>query len=224
MNTTREMLINTKKMDNHTLRIETDDSSRRVLYCGMANDIISPLMMFPNLKVLFAMDSFDYAYSTQGTRKSQRNDILNMLKGAPSDFYNNILPKEAIIKHVVRKPKYFRVRFKYNGMDRELHYFSMNYYKAKWPKMITNIDTLVNIGAPFAISRSVIRNRVSYNKARELLQHMVMERFQQKIFWVIGVNWNKRLQIDVGIRGYTENEYNDCIYVDRDFVHLICEH
>lgn len=50
-------------------------TGRNVLYLGMADDILSPFWLIPNIENLWVIDLFDGAFCTGYTRDSQRNDI-----------------------------------------------------------------------------------------------------------------------------------------------------
>ena len=46
-----------------------------VLYCGMADDILTPLILVPNLTTLFVIDKFDSAFAKNNTWEGQKEDI-----------------------------------------------------------------------------------------------------------------------------------------------------
>src|SRR4051812_46026329 len=50
-----------------------------VLYLGMAEDIMSPLLLVPDLEVIFVIDLFDEAYSSDKTFEGQKNDLKRTL-------------------------------------------------------------------------------------------------------------------------------------------------
>ena len=51
-----------------------------VMYCGMAHDIMLPLLLIPDLDNLFVIDNFDWCYSPDGTIDGQRNTIIQILE------------------------------------------------------------------------------------------------------------------------------------------------
>jgi hypothetical protein len=51
-----------------------------VLYCGMADDILTPFLLIPNLKTLYVIDKFDRAFSKDRTLEGQHREIVSILK------------------------------------------------------------------------------------------------------------------------------------------------
>ena len=43
-----------------------------VLYLGMADDIMSPLLLLPDISTIYVIDMFDRYYSSDGTFNSQK--------------------------------------------------------------------------------------------------------------------------------------------------------
>ena len=50
-----------------------------IIYCGMAGDIMSPLLLVPDFDTLFVIDLFDPCFSSEGSWKSQKDDIRRIL-------------------------------------------------------------------------------------------------------------------------------------------------
>ena len=59
---------------------------QRVLYLGMGDDIMAPLLLAPDLTTLFVLDLFDAGHSSDGTRKGQRSDIKGILTHGSDEF------------------------------------------------------------------------------------------------------------------------------------------
>ena len=51
----------------------------KVLYLGMAHDIMSPLLLVPNVKTIYSIDSFDPCFSSDKTWEGQKQDIKQVL-------------------------------------------------------------------------------------------------------------------------------------------------
>jgi len=51
----------------------------KVLYCGMADDILMPLLLIPDLLTLFVIDKFDLAFARHETWEGQKGDIIQIL-------------------------------------------------------------------------------------------------------------------------------------------------
>jgi len=134
-----------------------------VLYCGMADDIINPLMAVPDVDTIFAIDRFDAAFCTNGTLESQREDILTILREghdklsqhAVVGYPTTDLPDgPAVILEVTEErtrrdqPWRWEVRFEYGGKERKLVVFSQDFYQ-DWPEEVTDVDHLMSMGAPF---------------------------------------------------------------------------
>lgn len=134
-----------------------------VLYCGMADDIFSPLLFTPKVKTIFAIDLFDECYSSKGTWKSQKNDIKTVLRNgtnlgsrdrlrfkeeeceSPAIYLKG--PSTIISEKDDTKKKRWYLKFRYDDADRELVYFYKRNCLQTWPEEITEIRHLMVIGA-----------------------------------------------------------------------------
>jgi len=74
---------------------------KKILYCGMADDIMSPLILEGHLEdefnemIIYVIDAFDPAYSSTETLDGQRDDIVNILKnGSDESSINRLISLE----------------------------------------------------------------------------------------------------------------------------------
>ena len=144
-------------------------NQERVLYLGMANDIMSPLLLAPNLLKLYVISKFDNAFCSGGTWESQMQDIRNYLtngndKGSYSydlfiKAYVVLFPKKKLCKdyHYLEGPStiiseeyddtVWRLKFLYNDQERELIYYHHRDFLTTWPEDITNISHIMGQGS-----------------------------------------------------------------------------
>lgn len=145
-----------------------------VLYCGMANDIMLPLLLVPDLDNLFVLDLFDEAYSWDGTYASQQDDIVNTLKlGNDSKSHTRFIMNKykyekqtnfdpvintkisdvhylngkSKILEDVRDGIVWTLKFIYLGKLRTMISYQRNFIKKVWPKEFINIKYLFVVGA-----------------------------------------------------------------------------
>lgn len=140
--------------------------AKNILYLGMADDILTPLLLCPDFDNLFVMDDFDEAFSTDDTLDSQRDDIIKILEQGYADrsiypdeelylslkkgrepTYKHYLEGKSEIISDVRKENVWRLKFKYLDKIRYLTVFSEDFLKNAWNDEITNISDIITIGA-----------------------------------------------------------------------------
>lgn len=155
-------------------KILQEVKSVKVLYCGMADDIISPLQLVPNLTHLYVIDSFDVAFSPDYTWDGQKEDILTTLKlGSDEKSHHravymhyqknvpiNQLDEPCIITEEDDIDVTWRVKFTYKGINRELIYFHHRRFDDPWPTEIKDIQHLISIGATFPTADYTLRNMI----------------------------------------------------------------
>ena len=139
-----------------------------VLYLGMANDILTPFLLEPNLTNLYVIDLFDDTYSSDKTLNGQRRDIKNKLKTGidikedirikypdvilkdPTNYkpdYSIDLKHKAIITKETDDGEVWTLEFILDGICRKLiSYYDRN-FEDIWPKEVTNISHIIGIGA-----------------------------------------------------------------------------
>lgn len=207
---------------------------KRVLYCGMADDIYTPLYIFPELEELFVMDLLDRAYSY--TLELQRDTIVNILTNKTKYSDKCYLPHKAVIIEEIRKPKSYYLTFNYNGKIRKLSIFSIDYLLYEWPKQINNIDTLMHIGAPFQLTLRDIRktNLSDMEKTYKNLTKMVKNRLNETILYIPGFMYELKNSFDVktfecpcktqdnvNYFEYTITPINDYLIASKEFRDLL---
>lgn len=135
---------------------------RTVLYCGMADDILSPLIHVPEARIFYAINLFDPAFCTGRTWESQQQDILTMLKLGHDGLSQHYIVYKDHGRNVTHLPLgpatdietedrdgAWVVTFTYGGEERTLVYYNGRNYYHPWPEEITGITDLLTDGAPF---------------------------------------------------------------------------
>jgi len=143
-----------------------------ILYIGMADDIISPLLLCPDFDTLFVIDIFN-GYSEDGTFENQKKLIIDTLING----YTKMIPCECDPK-ILYYSKYiggmatvisntdtniidtentddgenlveggvWTLKFEWNGKIRTMIRYEMNMNKSIWPTEIVNISHIITIG------------------------------------------------------------------------------
>ena len=176
-----------------------------VLYCGMAWDIMSPLLLIPNLDKLYVIDNFDSAYSSDGTFTGQQQDIKNILISGTENEYKrqifidsetDILKKYDI--HSLAEPckivcenkneNQWILEFMYLGQLRKLIHYQYDFHD-EWPSDIINITHVMSIGAPFDIAELVLL---------KMLTTRVTTNFQYYALWFNNKNYTHKITVKNG--------------------------
>lgn len=133
-----------------------------ILYLGMADDIMGPLLMFPNVKTIFVICKFDKAFSSKKTWKSQKGDIKKVLKRGKKKCnggYSKELNEETDVVHYLdgkskileeeddENSQRWYLKFLYNGQERELIYFHHRDFSSDWPNEIQKVEAVICTGA-----------------------------------------------------------------------------
>jgi hypothetical protein len=132
-----------------------------VLYMGMADDILAPLLLVPELTTLFAIDKFDKCFSKDKTWKGQKEDIKQiLLNGSDIDSHSRQIDIECgndkdiyylVAKSFIIEDKdtgyVWRLKFKYNNIERQLVYYHHRDFLIKWPDDIKDISHVMYMGA-----------------------------------------------------------------------------
>jgi hypothetical protein len=132
-----------------------------VLYLGMADDIMAPLLLVPELTTLFVIDKFDHHFSKDKTWKGQKEDIKEILING-SDMnshtrqvnikcydYDTIhyLDGKSTIVEDIDNGSVWKLKFKYKNFERRLIYYHHRDFLIKWPKDIIDIKHIMMMGA-----------------------------------------------------------------------------
>jgi hypothetical protein len=192
-----------------------------ILYCGMANDIMSPLLLVPDTKVIYVISLFDEHFSSKGTWASQKEDIKKVLvdgndkskqkatidKQGSIDYYkrDHYLHSDAKLEEEEDNPnnKRWRLKFKYLGDEKELIYYYERDATHEWPEEITNIRHLMFQG-------SLSADRFGIKKYA-IFREMLKERCQPN-FLMYGGWWNHKhygFTIRLSICNGTRNAHDD---------------
>lgn len=158
---------------------------KNMLYCGMANDISTPLLLPIHFDTLYVMDLFDSAYSSDGTLDGQKKDIirqlvkghnqddpmlawlLNKLKSNPS----NISLKKEIARYQITFTPYnilkdedvngrWHLEIEQKGIIKNIIIFHNYNFCRSWPSEIRNIDFITAFGAGFPLSNNIGLNQM----------------------------------------------------------------
>jgi hypothetical protein len=136
----------------------------RVLYLGMADDIMAPLLLVPDVDTLFVIDIFDAAFSRDETLQGQRADIKQVLtQGSDDGTYARRVFTSKELAHVVHTlpgraeivaesddpaTATWRLSFFYQGKQRELVVFNKrNFVRQPWPEAVCDIGVVLTMGA-----------------------------------------------------------------------------
>jgi len=138
-----------------------------VLYLGMAHDIMAPLLLVPDLDVLYAIDMFDDCFSPDRTLAGQQRTIKRVLTdGSDEHSYAREIHDDAHAKRTSRhyqsihrldapatlvcestEGKTWRLDFMYNGKLRKLVFFNNHNFLATWPDEVQQVAHIIGIGA-----------------------------------------------------------------------------
>lgn len=134
-----------------------------ILYCGMADDVLSPIIIAPKFEKLFAIDLFDAAYTPEATGRweQQKKEILNLLEAGNDEKSWHLrvyrknhqnwpitkLKGKCQILQQVDDGRRWQVTFLYMGLQRELIYFHHRNFYDPWPDEIVGVTHLMSMGA-----------------------------------------------------------------------------
>ena len=159
--------------------------SVNVLYLGMAWDIMTPLLLIPELDNLFVLNILDKAYGTWEQHKDcirktllQGND--NTIAGSYWFEQDKQEDKEWKNVHELAGPaeitsdkedkSVWKLKFNYNGKERNLiYYYNFNFASNTWPEEIHNIHHYIWTGS-YAWNQ-MIEEPEEHEPLREMLVH-----------------------------------------------------
>jgi len=143
-----------------------DNKEVNVVYLGMENDIMAPLLLVPDLTTLYIMQHLDSAFSREGTYDSLKADIKQTLidgsdenswgREISLEFYKGPLTQENNIHYLKTKStiinesddgNVWRMEFLYDNIPRKLVFFKEYNFEEPWPEEIKNIKHILGLGA-----------------------------------------------------------------------------
>jgi len=181
-----------------------------VLYLGMADDIMAPLLMFPDLDNLFVIDLFDLAFSPDRTWQGQRDDIKKILinggeKGSHSEkIYKSInrspidgdpTPPRSVhnlmgpsqITSETEDAEVWKLNFAYLEKPRQLVFYKNRNFLTEWPKEIVGLSHVLGIGS-FSFSKTFAReNSALIPLFVKMLEERTLDMFS---FYALAFNHN----------------------------------
>jgi hypothetical protein len=163
----------------------------RIVYCGMADDILSPILLVPTFAVLFVIDKFDMAFAREHSWEEQKKDIKQMLTEGHDEFswhrevyleYKKTWPitkldaKCEILSEEDKDGRWHLV-FKYQGIKRELIYFHHRDFVSVWPEEINNIKHVMSMGATFPIHEPELKQMLEERTVKECMYYELYNQF-----------------------------------------------
>jgi len=148
-------------------------SKMNILYCGMADDILTPLLLVPNFDKLYVICIFDSAFALNGTFDGQKKDIINCLQNGNDKISkhaqvgkwaeerygrkpqkNTKIQEKCKILNQTDKKSCWKLTFSYCGKTKELIYFHHTDFIAEWNDEIKDIKHIMTMGAPFPYKKT----------------------------------------------------------------------
>ena len=124
-----------------------------VLYLGMGDDIMAPLLLVPDLDNLYVIDEFDPAFSSDKTYEGQKQDIIQILRQGykkVEQWYGetvDYLSGESEIISQEDDGTVWRLKFNYDGKERNLTFYHHRNFLIEWPQEIRDINHIMTIGS-----------------------------------------------------------------------------
>ena len=144
-----------------------------VLYCGMADDIISPIQLVSNCEHIYVIDLFDSAFAKGGTAEGQREDIRQILLTGNDENshhreihlrYEDNWPISFIKPHEIVSETFegetWKLQLKIQDENRCLIYFQLRNFYNEWPEEIQNVNHLMCMGASFGYNEEPILRKM----------------------------------------------------------------
>jgi len=142
-----------------------------ILYCGMADDVLSPIIMVPDFDTIMAIDCFDSAFSPDGTWSGQQREIIKQLSQGSDEGTHHISVYSAHyhdwpvtrlrmpctdVRETIgsRVDERWILNFKYLGRPRRLVYWHhRDFAKEEWPEEAKNLSHVMCMGATFPLDQ-----------------------------------------------------------------------
>lgn len=158
----------------------------KLLYCGMADDILTALQLVPDVDVIYAICTIDAAFYKNGTTDGVVDDIITMLinghdkVSSHANVYGDRLipivlsPSKIIsilhLKSKKAKDERVQIDFEYQGKHRTLIYYPRRDFCTEWPLEITQISHLTSLGAEFPVhSNGTLRKNIEERSTKDCI-------------------------------------------------------
>jgi hypothetical protein len=182
------------------------DNSKNILYLGMGSDIYTPLVLCPNFKVLYAID-----------KDNQRKEIMEHLLSGKCTRYADYDVRTVKLSYRVKNfevkianSKKWEVNFTYNNLPRTLIIYTQDFYKS-WPDDIVEINTVLTIGAVFALDPNCKYdsdvNKINIEHTKKMLNQRTTPLFR----YIMGCNFQSEydsIYKKFRLKGSETNELN----------------
>jgi hypothetical protein len=112
----------------------------------MANDIMTPLLLVPDVTTVYVIDRFDSFFSSDFTFEGQKNDIRKVLANG-SDEHNNRLKCPSTFISDIDDGKVWHLQFQYGEHIVNLILYHQRDFLIEWPSEIQNINHVMMMGS-----------------------------------------------------------------------------
>lgn len=112
----------------------------------MADDIMTPLLLVPNVTTIYVIDLFDSFFSSKFTFESQKDDIRKVLANG-SDEHTNRLKCPSTFISDVDDGTTWRFQFQYGEQLINLVLYHHRNFLIEWPSEIQNISHVMMMGS-----------------------------------------------------------------------------
>ena len=163
----------------------------------MAHDIMSPLLLVPNVKTIYSIDSFDPCFSSDKTWEGQKQDIKQVLTQG-NDFdtrtyhcYTRYPEKSKEIHYLshtstiitdIDDGKKWTLIFKYGRyrIIELIYYHNRDFYDPHgWPTDIQNINHIMGMGAP-VFYYGIYNNRQAIDELTQAECDVLVQQFKER--------------------------------------------
>lgn len=145
-----------------------------ILYLGMADDVLTPFILYPDLKTLFVLDLYMPGWDGSNSLEESQNWVCKTIQDGNDrvSAMNLIKAKKAVWKlttfpnntkttnfQIIRQDnEIFEITFDLNNISRRIKIYYQSYYN-DWPEDICGISTVLGI-------QSITIDRIWFRKPR----------------------------------------------------------
>jgi len=207
--------------------------SINVFYAGMADDIMSPLLLVPDLSRIYAIDAFDPAFCKSNEWAGvggMKEDIMNILvRGDDFTSYSrgiymspcggtdsaledldvhDLAGPSSILENHEENNRWY-LKFVYQGIERELIYFHHRNFHDVWPEEIAEIEHVFTMGVPFVLKRVPMLTKMLDSRMAEYFTYWALHYSHQQLKKKIKIkNARKRIGELIGYQTVKRGEYD----------------